>query len=260
MGLISPGGAGLMAGAIEEFGLAPGSRALDLCCGEGDALARLADAYGFRCTGVDKSEELIRRGRAKRPELDLHACAAESLNSLALGEFDAVVIECSLSVSGAPDLILYEAVNALAPGGYLLIADLCDREEAKRCASQAPADLSMECRAAALPAMTEEAPPAPSDVVLVRDGRISVSGLLSVLRGRNLPLVKFEDRSRDLDSFAAEKIFAYGSLEAYYASAAPEGSARCGFFPCTANAAGAPGYFLAVFRQRIIAAKRPSEI
>jgi SAM-dependent methyltransferase len=158
------------------------------------------------------------------------------LSGLAPGEFDVVIIECSLSVCGAPGPVLREAVNALAPGGALLIADLCDREEAKRV----------------------------SDSAVVSHGRVSVEALIRVLREAGLALVGFEDRSRDLDSFAAEKIFEHGSLEAYYASAVPESEARGDFFPAsavpdktrgqslrpTADApARPPGYFLAIFRK-----------
>jgi hypothetical protein len=77
--------------------------------------------------------------------------------------------------------------------------------------------------------------------------------LLHCLRGFGFKLVALEDRSRDLDAFAAEKIFEYGSMEAYYESIAPEGSSCNDFFPREAKNAHAtafprhPGYFLSIF-------------
>jgi hypothetical protein len=81
-------------------------------------------------------------------------------------------------------------------------------------------------------------------------------------------LTSFENRTRDLDLFAAEKIFEYGSLEAYYQSVVPEDSEHSDFFPCAApedspaksscasaqsglqaKPQRAPGYFLSVFRR-----------
>jgi SAM-dependent methyltransferase len=230
-----------MADAFERQGPTESGRILDVGCGSGDTLARIAQTacrpreQGRRCVGIDKSEELIRLGRAKYPGLDLRVGDAVDLNEAEIGGFDVVVAECVLSVSGAPEAALREAANATAPGGRLFIADLCGREEAARLGKPRP----------------EPDPAAPA--LLTRDGYLPVGALTSALRGRGFTLVTLEDRTHDLDSFAAEKIFEHGSLEAYRESAAPQGCDPGGFFPCAANGkeppARAPGYFLAVFRK-----------
>src|SRR6185312_10464507 len=56
--------------------LAPGARVLDLGCGNGHKIARLADR--FELTGVDISEEQLRLARAEMPDgTFVHADLAE---------------------------------------------------------------------------------------------------------------------------------------------------------------------------------------
>jgi SAM-dependent methyltransferase len=221
--------------------IAAGSRVLDIGCGTGDAVALLSGKFGYLCSGVDKSEELIRAGLKKYPTLDLRVGEAHSLGFFESGRFQAVTMECFLSVSGAPDAALREAARVTALGGCLLIADLCDRKEAARLREK-PAALS-----------PRDGRSCPDFVVY--DGRVSVEDLISRLQNAGFVLVSFEDKTRDLDSFAIEKIWEFGSLEAYYADVVPEDSKRCDFFPraarksCAAEPSRPPGYFVSVFRK-----------
>jgi hypothetical protein len=91
--------------------------------------------------------------------------------------------------------------------------------------------------------------------------------LIKSAESAGLGLVSYEDRTKDLDAFAAEKIFEHGSLEAYYKTTVPSGENPHDFFPAqntvipsaqnTVIPAQAgihprpkpPGYFLATFRK-----------
>jgi SAM-dependent methyltransferase len=224
MGCISPGGTELMANMVGRLNLAEGSRILEVGCGEGDTLARIALDYGFDCMGIDKSKELIRRGLAKHPALDLRAtnepCPSDDSDEIkppyeSAKTFDAIIMECVLSVSGDPEKTLQTYANALKPKGYLLVSDLCKR-------NQKP------------------------------------DALIKHARKLDLQMLTLEDRTADLDSFAIEKIMEYGSLKKYYETTLPQDSAHCDFFPTYGDPDKnktqdhAPGYYLAVFQKNQI--------
>jgi len=292
MGCISPGETELMTNAIGRLGLAEGSRVLEVGCGEGDTLAHIAAVYGFDCHGIDKSDELIRRGREKHTGINLwvadapHIPTIGSNNKTESQSFDAVILECVLSVSDDPEKMLYECAAALTPGGYLLIADLCNREDVR--GYHAGGEMRLYCTAggrrdcpifqrdidrSATAADTSGfeliSTADTSGFELISDADTSglelisaadTSGLelISAANTSGLELVSFENRTADLDSFAAEKIMAYGSLEKYYEATIPDGSDFCDFFPSPGansqnSAQGqAPGYFLALFSKHRI--------
>jgi SAM-dependent methyltransferase len=234
----------MIAEAIRGLGLAPGSRVLDIGCGEGDTIARLTDEYGYVCAGIDKSGELIRLGRENHPRLDLRAGDAAQVGVIAPESFEAALIECVLSVSKDPAAILSGAARALKPDGYLLISDLCGRDEVHNIGGstgrQGVGVASSRFLRVKFPS-------------IVCGGLVLLYGLTEVLQGMGFSPISFEDRSRDLDSFVAEKIFEYGSLEAYYAGTVPDGSDPREFFPgntspCVTRGR-APGYFLYVCRK-----------
>ena len=97
-------------------------RALDVGCGEG-RFCRLMQAEGLRTVGLDPTEALIGRARERDPGGDYRLGRAETFQSEA-GAFDLVV--SYLSLIDIPDLTAAIAamVQALRPGGALLIANL----------------------------------------------------------------------------------------------------------------------------------------
>jgi SAM-dependent methyltransferase len=232
---ISPGGAMLMEAAIGSLNLSKGSRVLDIGCGAGDTIARLADTHGYDCVGIDKSADLIQAGKEGRPWLDLRTGDASLPGAVEPSGFDAVLIECVLSVSEAPSELLRAAARAAKPGGYILISDLCERKEAEDATSASETEEPSPCLISAAPSVTDK-------------GLVSIEGLTATLQSMGISPISLEDRSRYLDAFAAEIIFEHGSFDAYLASAVPEGADPSDFFSCGPySSPHAPGYFLSIF-------------
>ncbi len=96
--------------------------ALDVGCGEG-RFCRLMQAEGLMTVGVDPTVAFIERARVCDPAGDYRIDRAETLD-VAPGSFDVVV--SYLSFVDIPDLATAAAnmVEALRPGGTLLIANL----------------------------------------------------------------------------------------------------------------------------------------
>jgi SAM-dependent methyltransferase len=96
--------------------------ALDVGCGEG-RFCRMVQAAGIATVGIDPTQALISRARELDPEGDYRLQRAEALDVRA-GSFDLVVSYLSLidiaDLSGA----MAKMIEALRPGGILLIANL----------------------------------------------------------------------------------------------------------------------------------------
>lgn len=94
--------------------IAPGSRVLDLGCGDGQLLAALAER-GCHGTGVDKDPEsvvaAIRRG-VNLIELDIDTQLAEFADS----SYDVVVVSQTLQATRRPDEILEQVVRIAGRG------------------------------------------------------------------------------------------------------------------------------------------------
>ena len=99
--------------------LAPGARVLDLGCGNGQKIARLADR--FEVMGVDISEEQLRLARAEIPQAEfVHADLAEL--DVSAESYDAVTAFYSIShVPREEHAALFGKVARwLRPGGLFL--------------------------------------------------------------------------------------------------------------------------------------------
>lgn len=95
----------------------PGERILDLGCGNGDLTAAIA-AAGASPTGIDASEETIRRAKQRYPDLDLHIADARRYRSDR--RYDAVFSHAALHwIQDAPAVA--ETIRlALRKGGRLV--------------------------------------------------------------------------------------------------------------------------------------------
>jgi SAM-dependent methyltransferase len=122
-----PGGLVLTDRLMECAGLAPGASVLDVGCGDGASVARMADGHGLRPVGLDVSEAKVRLAAEARPDLDFVAGRAEAL-PFADAAFDAVLCECVLSAVDDAGAALTEMRRVLRPAGAVLLSDLYVRE------------------------------------------------------------------------------------------------------------------------------------
>ena len=100
----------------------PGDEVLDVCCGTGD-LALAAAEVGGVVTGLDFSEPMLERARAKAPEIEWVSADALAL-PFAGGSFDAVTIGFGLRNLANAERGLEEMRRVLRPGGRGAILEI----------------------------------------------------------------------------------------------------------------------------------------
>jgi SAM-dependent methyltransferase len=116
--------ASLGGGLLDLLAAAPGERVLDAGCGTGDLAAALAEA-GAEVVGVDASAEMVARGHARFPHLDLRVGDLRVPGSVGTG-FDAVLSNAVLHWIPDADAAAATLAGALRPGGRL-VAELGGR-------------------------------------------------------------------------------------------------------------------------------------
>lgn len=110
---------------------------LDVGCGTGSQLRRLA-TKGIRCTGVDRSDGMLRVARKKSSGIDYIQADATAL-PFRDQQYQAAMISLALHEK-SPDegrLILKEMLRVVKPDGYLIIADYHFTENRKWIADKA---------------------------------------------------------------------------------------------------------------------------
>ena len=115
--------------AVEAAGLWSGGLGLDVCCGTGDLLARMARVVGDRgrAVGVDFAVGMLdtAKRRAQAKALSRVALVCGDAESLPLGEAttDAVTVAFGLRNVAHPEQALGEFYRVLKPGGRLVILE-----------------------------------------------------------------------------------------------------------------------------------------
>jgi SAM-dependent methyltransferase len=161
-----PGGFRLTERVLALGNLFPGARILDVGCGSGATVA-FARERGLEAFGLDPELEDPLGGRALR-------ALGEAL-PFAAGSLDAVLLECSLSVTSDPARVLEEARRVLRPRGRLLLTDVF----AKGAPFRGGGGL----------------------------GRVEpLDSILEGIRGAGFGILFQEDASRDLAAFLAQRI------------------------------------------------------
>ena len=230
MAMIRPGGDALTKKAVEKAKLPAGARILDVGCGEGDTAAMLAERYGFDVAGVDQSEKLIDKGKARHPGLDLRRMEAEFLD-FESKSFDAVIMECSLSVFRLQEDAAFEAWCMLKDGGKLIITDLYRRNPDPVAVAKMLKDAHEKSMRPKVDGACGENT-RPSKVML--DGAFVVDELAAMLTGVGFEFECSEDESNVLPGFAAQAIMGHGSLEEYFKAIVPEGEDPSAYCACSA--------------------------
>lgn len=219
---LRPGGFTLTRRAVEYCQLAPGAAVLDIGCGLGATPHWLADRYGLRATGLDPSRTLLGRGRRRHGAVPLVAGCAERL-PVGPGRMEAVFCECVLSLLPDPAAALAQCRRVLKSGGWLIVTDVYVRRPAGRAALRE------------LPGTS------------CLTGACTRTELLGRTRRAGFQIEAWEDHSALLTHLAAEWIFTYGSLPAFWSSAAAPAPAGT----VTRTLARArPGYYLMLARPK----------
>jgi 2-polyprenyl-3-methyl-5-hydroxy-6-metoxy-1,4-benzoquinol methylase len=149
------------------------SEILDVGCGLGATVNFLLQE-GFDAIGVDKSENLIRQGRAMYGNLPIFAWRSLPKDRL----YDAVLLECVLSAQIFADeqrQLLDECAMALKPAGAIMISDIYDLNESH--------------------------------------DHMTKHFWLSLLQDAGFKKLLFEDHTRELRDFAAQLIWRAGSRD-----------------------------------------------
>lgn len=221
--VIRPGGFALTDRGVAACGLNKGDRVLDIGCGTGAAVDCLRNRYGLNAMGIDLSAVLLREGARTNRGTPLMQGRAEQL-PLVDGCCGAVLCECMLSLSASPHLVLQEMWRVVTPGGYVILSDLYSREPATvaltgtqpiRCCLQGAVDRST----------VEE--------------RVGAAGFEQIL---------WEDHTLLLRQLAAQLVWNYGSLDAFWEAVAGPAVAES-IQPSQGGGCRRLGYYLLVARK-----------
>ncbi|MBS7528436.1 class I SAM-dependent methyltransferase [Fusibacter paucivorans] len=126
--IFRPGGLALTDEMLKSASLSKCAAILDLGCGVGTTVNHMISQYGYRAVGIDASEKMIEKGRAKYANCQLDIGSAEAL-PYGDGQFDAVITECALSTFENFEGVLREIMRILRPGGSILLSDIYAKSE-----------------------------------------------------------------------------------------------------------------------------------
>ena len=191
---LRPGGLALTGALVQECGLSPGQRVLDVGCGVGSSASFLAHNHGLEVTGLDECPEFIDEARGRHRGVVWMLGDASSL-PFPDGSFDAVLCECVLSLMDDPAVVLGEIRRVLRQGGQLALSDMYLRNPDALALGPRPAQGCCLC------------------------GALPLDDLTALVEGAGLHVQLCEDRSQTLGSLVASLIFAYGSAEHLWDSA-----------------------------------------
>ena len=111
---------------VDVVGVAPGIKALDLCCGHGNVASGLVEA-GAHVTGLDFSPAMLDIARAAVPEAQFVEGDAMAVR-FDDASFDAVTIGFGMPHVPEPPKVVAEARRVLRPGGRLAFSVWCGPE------------------------------------------------------------------------------------------------------------------------------------
>jgi len=218
---LRPGGFALTDRAVALCRLKAGAIALDVGCGLGATVNRLASEHQIRAFGMDTAASLFREERVAKGQGTLAAALA---NRLPFGkeEVDAVFCECVLSLLQDPASALEEFHRVLTSDGWLVITDIY-------------------ARGRQVTPMLNQLP-----VISCLKGARPKEDMVALTEAAGFQTVLWEDHTLLLKQLAAKIVFAYGSMQGFWSHFVPECSVSgltCGLEQAR------PGYCLMMARK-----------
>jgi arsenite methyltransferase len=221
--VIRPGGFELTDRGVTCCGLVENTRVLDIGCGTGAAVDYLRRRHNLNAMGIDLSAVLLQEGARTHRGTPLMRGRAEQL-PVSGACFGAVLCECMLSLCANPHHVLQEMWRVVMPGGYMIQTDLYSREPAAFGSTGAHSIRC--CLQRAVDRATVEA-------------RVAAAGFEQIL---------WEDHTALLRQLAAQLVWNYGSLDAFWAAVAGPDAAQS-LQQGQGGGCRRPGYYLLVARK-----------
>ncbi len=114
--------------ARRALAVAPGEAVLDLACGTGELLRRIAtETPTAELTGVDLAPGMVHRARQKLADVPGARIESADAHDLPVPDdaFDAVVCANTFHYFTGPDVVLREVARVLRPNGRFIVLDWC---------------------------------------------------------------------------------------------------------------------------------------
>ena len=144
--VLHPGGLDITLELAELCGIGAGTSVLDVASGTGESACFLAERLGARVVGVDLSDALLDRARAKAARKGL-AVEFKKGDAHELpftdDSFDVVISECTICLLDK-ERAMPEMVRVARPGGRVGMHDVCWREGTPAALKKRLADLEGE--------------------------------------------------------------------------------------------------------------------
>ncbi|SHJ26011.1 DVU_1556 family methyltransferase [Parasporobacterium paucivorans] len=193
--IFRPGGLALTDRGAKKAGLNSNTSVLDIGCGTGTTLHYLTSNYGCHISGIDLSATAVSAACKLLPGATLIQADACNL-PFGSDSFNAVFMECTLTLFPDPLKALKEAFRVLSPNGTLIISVL-SREKGS---------------------------------CLIENGTASIDQLTDALCSIGFSDIVCTDHTNELVQFVVDIIFKYGSLDAYLTQASE--TLGCSVFAC----------------------------